>query len=372
MYTSAPVVTQTEPPRRFLQGAIFPAVTGIPYPRLGLENPLSRLPQDTWAAASVPASARLAFKGQGDGLTVHYQHHEPAEEYHKALELSRVMRASLIQCFELWREHQRLAAVSVDTAVGGRHSVTLPLSGPGTYTLYLPELSCIELAVLQVTGGVIEPVTSQPVWLAYGDSITEGWSATTASACWPAIVAREAHLNLVNLGFAGAARGELVVAEMIAAQPADLLSISYGTNCWSRIPASLDLFKAGLRAFIQRVRVGHAHTPIVYMSPILRPAAEGTVNDLGATLAGMREGSREVIDRLREEGDQQLYYLDGWPLVTADQLVDGVHPDDRGHAAMARAFLALLEQHSLRQQVMAAASAAQPSSAGVNGQGKST
>jgi len=364
MCPSAPVVTQTEPARRFLQGAIFSAATGIPYPRLGHETPLSRLPQDTWASASVPASVRLAFKGHGDGLTVHYQHHEPAEEYGKALALSRVMRASLVQCFELWRENQRLAAVPVKTAVGGRRSVTMSLSGPGTYTLYLPELSCIELATLQVTGGAIEPVTSQPVWLAYGDSITEGWSATTASACWPAIVAREAGLNMVNLGFAGAARGELVVAEMIAAQPADLLSISYGTNCWSRIPTSLDLFKAGLRAFIQRVRVGHAQTPIVYMSPILRPGAEAMANDLGATLAGMREGSREVIDRLREEGDPQLHYLDGWPLVTAYQLVDGVHPDDRGHAAMARAFLALLQQHGLPQQAMVAAAAAQPSSAG--------
>jgi lysophospholipase L1-like esterase len=364
MYTSAAVVTQTEPAQRFLQGAPFPAVTGIPYPRLGCEAPLSRLPQDTWASASVPASVRLAFKGQGDSVTLHYQHHEPAEAYGKALTLCHTMRASLVQCFELWRENQRLAEAPVNTAVGSRHSVTLSLSGPGTYTLYLPELSCIELATLQVAGGAIEPVTAQPLWLAYGDSITEGWSATMASGCWPAIVAREANLNMFNLGFAGAARGELVVAETIAAQPADLLSISYGTNCWSRIPASLDLFKAGLRAFIQRVRVGHAHTPIVYMSPILRPAAEAMANDLGATLAGMREGSREVIDRLREEGDPQLHYLDGWPLVTADQLVDGVHPDDRGHAAMARAFLALLKQHGLPQQAMVAAAAAQPPSAG--------
>ena len=94
----------------------------------------------------------------------------------------------------------------------------------------------------------------------------------------------------MNLGYAGSARGELPSAQQIAALDADVISISHGTNCWSRIPFSTALFAAQTRAFLAFVRAGHPDMPIVVTSPILRPDAETTPNALGATLVDLRVG----------------------------------------------------------------------------------
>ena len=70
------------------------------------------------------------------------------------------------------------------------------------------------------------------------------------------MAARANGLDVVNLGYAGAARGEIASAEELAGLPADLISISYGTNCWTRTPHSAAAFREGLRAFLDVVRQG--------------------------------------------------------------------------------------------------------------------
>jgi lysophospholipase L1-like esterase len=152
-------------------------------------------------------------------------------------------------------------------------------------------------------------------------------------------VAARAHgLDVVNLGYAGAARGELPSAEEIAQLPAELISISHGTNCWTRTPHSIELFAAGLRAFLAIVRAGHPRTPIVALSPILRPDAEAKPNRLGATLADLRAAFESVIREQSAAGDEQLHLVQGLPLVGSERLPDGIHPDDAGHAQLARAL----------------------------------
>ena len=70
-------------------------------------------------------------------------------------------------------------------------------------------------------------------------------------------------------------------AEQIAKLDADVISISHGTNCWTRIPFSAALFRENTRAFLRIVREGHPDVPIVVTSPVLRPDAEATPNRLG-------------------------------------------------------------------------------------------
>lgn len=72
--------------------------------------------------------------------------------------------------------------------------------------------------------------------MVHGDSITEGWWSTRPAHGWPAVAGRALGWDTVNLGYAGAARGELATAEQLAALPADVLTLAFGTNCWSRVP----------------------------------------------------------------------------------------------------------------------------------------
>jgi lysophospholipase L1-like esterase len=199
---------------------------------------------------------------------------------------------------------------------------------------------------LHAEGGSIDPAPVQPTWLCYGDSIAEGWSATGPAGSWPAVAARRVGLDLVNMGYAGAARGEIVSAEQIAALPADVISICHGTNCWSRTPHSEGLFREGLRAFLQLVRQGHPRTPIVAVSPLLRPDAEHTQNVLGATLADLRRTFESVVEERIAAGDDAISLLPGEKLVSQGQLADEVHPDDAGHRAVANAIVPLLSRAS--------------------------
>jgi len=144
------------------------------------------------------------------------------------------------------------------------------------------------------------------------------------------------------MAYAGSARGEIVSAEQLAALPADVISISHGTNCWNRTPHSEGMFREGLHAFLQLLRGGHPETPIVAMSPILRPDAEEQKNVFGTTLGDLRRVFESVVEAHIEAGDASLSLLPGADLITDAQLADDVHPDDAGHIAVANAIAPLL------------------------------
>jgi lysophospholipase L1-like esterase len=186
-------------------------------------------------------------------------------------------------------------------------------------------------------GGTVRPAAPQPRWLCYGDSIAEGWAASNPGRAWPAVAGRRYGLDVVNLGYAGAARGEMVSAEEIADLPADVISLSYGTNCWTRIQHSAEQVGAGLDAFVDLVRTGHPDTPIVVASPVIRPDAEDQQNGLGATLADLRSVIEARVER-RCALDPRLHLVRGGDLLTAEQLADGVHPGDEGHRVLAEAI----------------------------------
>jgi lysophospholipase L1-like esterase len=143
---------------------------------------------------------------------------------------------------------------------------------------------------------------------------------------------------VVNLGYAGAARGEIVSAEQIAALDADVISISHGTNCWTRIPFSVAMFRENTRAFLDIVREGHPDTPIVVTSPVPRPDAESTPNRLGATLRDLRQAMEAVTAERIAAGDTRLTLVCGGDLLRPDHLPDGIHPGDEGHRILASAF----------------------------------
>ena len=172
----------------------------------------------------------------------------------------------------------------------------------------------------------------------YGDSIAEGWIATGPVGAWPTIAGRRFGLDVVNLGYAGSARGEIVSAQQLASLAADVISISHGTNCWSRIPFSTAMFREQTRAFLALVRAGHPETPIVVTSPILRPDAEDHAERLGATLDDLRVAMEEVVRERIAGGDERIALVEGRDLVGADDLPDGIHPGDHGHTVLAAAF----------------------------------
>ena len=303
----------------------------MPYPRCDPGPQGLRLPADTRAAAALPVGVRLEFVGDAEAIEIRCRT-ETAELGFRG--------PGAGTAFALYRGERFVAEAPAPLGEG---SVRLAAgSGPERAIVYLPESMRPTLLALRALGGSLAPAPREPRWLCYGDSIVEGWKATAPALSWPALVGRRLRLDLVNLGYAGAARGELASAEEIAALPADVISIAHGTNCWTRTPHSESLFAEGLRAFLAIVREGHPRTPIVALSPILRVDAEAKPNRLGATLADLRRAFERVIGERIAAGDARLVLAPGGLLVPAAELPDGIHPDDAGHARIARALAPLL------------------------------
>ena len=312
-------------PEPFVRGAPYPSTGEIPYPRANPTD-VARLPADVWTAAQIPVGVRLELVGDAEAIDVAYRTTSGNLGY-------RGDGAGIV--FAVWRGGRK---VCEEEAVLGDGLIRLSLgsSAPDRPAIiYLPEGMRPVVLSLTAVHGEIAPAPALPRWIAYGDSVTQGWIASDPSHAWAAIAARKTDLDLANFGYAGAGRGELVSAEQIAGLEAAIISISYGASCWSRIPHSVGMITAGLHAFLDVVRLGHPTTPIVVVSPIRRPDAEDVANKLGATLADIRHAIESVTRERIVAGDTMLSLVAGEAIVGDEHLSDGIHPGDEGHKRVA-------------------------------------
>ncbi len=318
-------------PEPFLRGAPYPAFGDVPYPRANPSD-TARLPADVWHASMIPVGVRLELVGDAEAVDVGYRTTTGNLGY-------RGEGAGIT--FSVWRGGHK---VCEEEAVLGDGMVRLAL-GPDDpnrpATVYLPEgMQPVVLSVNPV-GGDIQPAPPLPRWLAYGDSMTQGWIASSPSQAWTAITARKVGLDLVNLGYAGAARGEIVSAEHLAELPAEVVTIAMGANCWTRVPHSVSMVSANLDAFLDIVRAGHPGVPIVVISPLLRPDAERVSNRLGSTLGDIR-ATIEAVVHGRMGRDDRLTLIEGATVIGEEHLEDGLHPGDEGHRRIAAAVTKVL------------------------------
>ncbi len=313
-----------------LRGVAWSGDAQTPYPRADPAD-AARLPGDTWGAAMLPVGVRLELVGDAQAVEI---------EYACATDDLGYRGAGGGVAFSAWRGGREVgtAPVSVDGGVATLDFDDAASAGDQVLTIYLPEIMRPTLFDVRPLGGTLTAAPAGPRWIAYGDSITEGWIASGPATSWPMVAARTYGLDVVNLGYAGSARGEIPSAEQIATLPADVISIAHGTNMHGRIPFSAAQFREGLRAFLQIVRQGHPDIPIVVCSMIVRPDAESTPNRLGATMADLRFEMEDLVSSLRQGGDEALTLVQGLPLLQPSQIPDGVHPDDSGHAVLAEAF----------------------------------
>lgn len=333
-----------EQPEPFLRGCLFGAVAGIPYPRANPSD-ADRLPVDVWAAAQLPVGVRIELVGDAQAVQIAYETTSGNLGY----------RGEGAGCtFSVYRHAQKLCE---EEAVLGEGTVELELSGDPDRpaVIYLPEGMRPVVRAVTAVGGTIEPAPTQPRWLAYGDAATQGWLASSPSMSWPAVAARKLGFDVVNLGYAGSARGDTSLAEMLADTPAEAISIALGSNAWSRIPHTPDLMAEEIRAFVALVRGGQPDVPIVVVSPTLRPDAEDKPNRLGATMADLRIAMEEAVREHMAGGDSRLFLVEGARVLEVEDLADGVYPGDEGHKRLAAAVSKFLSpiMNDLREAALA-------------------
>lgn len=227
--------------------------------------------------------------------------------------------------------------------VGPETSDELRFDLPGgevTAELWLPHAVHTDIVGLQVSGGNrLEPAESHgPRWVTYGSSITHCRAAFGPSQTWPALVARERDWDLTCLGFGGQCHLDPTVARTLANEPADVISLCLGINVYGGASYARRTWPGRVADFLQTIRAGHPHTPILVITPIISPAREDTPNGAGLTLVEIRALLSEVVNDLQDLGDDRIHLLDGLTVMGSDDvdlLHDGLHPGATGYVRMA-------------------------------------
>ncbi|MFG2693089.1 GDSL-type esterase/lipase family protein [Kitasatospora sp. NPDC048407] len=232
--------------------------------------------------------------------------------------------------------------------------------------IWLPHTEVTELVALR-TDAPVEPLPGRgrKIWLHHGSSISHGSNAAHPTGTWPAIAAARGGVELVNLGFGGSALLDPFTARAIRDARADLISLKVGINVVNSDAMRLRAFGPAVHGFLDTIREGHPHTPLLLVSPLLCPLHEDTPGPLmpdftagtlrfratgdpaeraagRLTLTVIREELARIVG-LRALDDPHLHYLDGRRLYGEHEyaelpLPDGLHPDAAAHRRIGEHF----------------------------------
>lgn len=217
-----------------------------------------------------------------------------------------------------------------------------------SFTIHFPVHAVVEtLEIGLKPGSALAPARPYrnilPV-LFYGSSIVHGMAATRPGMIYPAIIARNLNLDFYNLGFAGQAKGEEVLARWMASLPMSVFVCDYDHNA-----PHAEHLEATHFPLYQTIREQNPHVPYIM---ITRPNYWTCPCDQEAILR-----RRDVIMRsylkARETGDKNVYFIDGLSFNfaphTYEMTVDGIHPNDSGFIRMADGIGTVI-RHILEKQ----------------------
>jgi len=228
--------------------------------------------------------------------------------------------------------------------------------------VWLPTWASVELCGLRADAPVSASDDARPRWIHYGSSISHGVGALRPSQTWPAVAARLAGVDLLNLGVGGNCHLDQFVARAIRDTSAACISLKIGINIAGGDTLKYRTFVPAIHGFLDTVRDGHPDTPIVIVSPIICPMLEDAPGPIlpdedggmaakpdsregknALSLRRMREILEEVVET-RSADDLHLHYLDGLRLFGEGDLAelpDGAHPSPAGYVQLGERFAEL-------------------------------
>ncbi len=202
------------------------------------------------------------------------------------------------------------------------------------FPLYSP-VSALEIGInegSQLSGGA--HYRDLPPIVYYGSSITQGACASRPGISYQSMISRRLEIDFVNLGFSGNAKGEQAMADYIASLPMTAFVCDYDHNA----PNAAHLAATHYN-FYKTIREKNEKLPIILVSkPDFDNSFKGSI--------ARRRVIEDTYYRAREEGDRNVFYIDGQGIYRGDLKQecspDGVHPNDIGMMKMADSIGQLL------------------------------
>lgn len=220
----------------------------------------------------------------------------------------------------------------------GLVEVEVPVPGEGgmhDYEWIFPYGDSVEILGLKASEEARwEPTQlERPVrYLAFGDSVTQGFTATSVLSTYAFLLAEAKGWELVNLGIGGrgtAAADSAVITEV----DADVVSVLIGVNDWQG-GGDLEQYRANLEGLLSGIRRGLPDAPIVVITPLWVPES-WSPESVRFPLESYREVVRSVVAAL---DDERIHLVHGPELIDHDPAnFDrvAVHPNDAGFTQMA-------------------------------------
>lgn len=250
------------------------------------------------------------------------------------------------------RPTEMVNLVMTPTTLGGT-------GGVHQYEIVLPYGDSVDFQGVRVSSDVTvtAPATPAPSvrYLAYGDSITHGFTASRTDRTYAYRLAQNKNWQLVNFGLGG--RGSNAGdGTVVAQQNADLITILMGANDWQG-QRPLATYKNNMTAMLANIRSLQPTVPVYLITPLWVapdwPSKAGFTENI--TLEQYRQQLRDIAASLN---DPNLHLIEGASLIDHDKAYFDpvlVHPNDAGFAQMAeRLALAIPEPASLAMGLTAA------------------
>ncbi len=208
--------------------------------------------------------------------------------------------------------------------------------GEKELTLNMPLYQCVS----RIFVGIADTATLRPApayrvdrpIVYYGSSITQGGCASRPGMSYQGVLSRMLDADYINLGFSGSARGEAAMAEYIGGLDMSAFVLDYDHNA-----PNVAHLENTHRAFYDIVRAKQKETPIVLVT---RPGPSSDRLDRFNVI-------RATYDYGRANGDENLYFIDGYELMQLcgnEGTVDGCHPTDLGFFSMAQTMYPVLKK----------------------------
>lgn len=206
-------------------------------------------------------------------------------------------------------------------------------------TIFFPKYAMVSGYGVEIEeGAVIEAPTpykyNKPI-LFYGSSITQGGTASICSNAYTAMLSRWLDFDYYNMGFAGNAKGEIIMADYLNTIDFAAFVLDYDHN------AGYSELRETHEPFFKRIREAHPDVPILMMSrPNTDEAPEGA--------ADRRDIILNTLNNAKAAGDDKVYFINGETFFGKEHrmecTVDKVHPNDLGHYRMATTIEPVLKE----------------------------
>lgn len=225
-----------------------------------------------------------------------------------------------------------------DEKNGYTGEVKIKNAGIHEYILFFPLYNGVsELKVyLDASAKVYKPEKYRNIApiLYYGASIDQGACASRPDCPYPAMLSKWNNVDYINLGFSGNCKGEQMMAEYLAGIDCSLFFMAYDGN------VSVDHLRETHFRFYETYRRGKKDVPIVFMSV---PCFDNYPNT-----EERREILRQSFLKAREQGDSNVYFIDGETLFGKEDreicTVEGTHPNDLGFYRIAKVIYKLYQE----------------------------